>query len=199
MVHRRAYRNFFWDFEFHTTGASASSEAPRSAQILGESGLNRGISRGQGQCVISNTLFCWRSACFHWRLRRRRKLGLPFELAAATVTPQHARMATTGMPRMPAHLTATTVRTGLSAESSSAPGRGSMDIGALVSIAVLAFMVVASMVVASTGAASTGDPDLLGAADSFAALSFAAVSAAAQVDSTVVVSAAADTDNSTEI
>jgi len=42
MVHRGAYRNFFRDFEFHTTGASASSEALRSAQILGEFGLNQG-------------------------------------------------------------------------------------------------------------------------------------------------------------
>src|SRR6266481_7072709 len=37
-----SHRNFFCDFELHTTGASASSEAPRSAQILEEFGLNRG-------------------------------------------------------------------------------------------------------------------------------------------------------------
>ena len=108
------------------------------------------------------------------------------ELAAVTVTPRYALMATTRMPRMPAHLTATTVPTGLSAESSSAPGRGSMDIGDLVSTAGLASM----------DAASTDDPDLLGVVDSFAARRFAAVSAAARVDSTEVVSAAADTDSS---
>jgi hypothetical protein len=66
-----------------------------------------------------------------------------------------------------------------------------MDIGDLVSTAVLA-----SMVAASTDVASTGDPDLWGEVDSFAALSFAVVSAAARVDSTEVVSAAADTDSS---
>jgi len=65
-----------------------------------------------------------------------------------------------------------------------------MDIGDLVSTAGLA-----SMVAATTDVASTGDPDLLGAVDSFAARRFAAVSAAARVDSTEVVSAAADTDS----
>jgi hypothetical protein len=66
-----------------------------------------------------------------------------------------------------------------------------MDIGDLVSTAGLA-----SMVAASTDGASTDDPDLLDVVDSFAARRFAAVSAAAQVDSTVAVSAAADTDSS---
>src|SRR6266850_5611843 len=39
-----SHRNFFLDFELHWTGASASSEA-RSAQILGEIGLNRDLAR----------------------------------------------------------------------------------------------------------------------------------------------------------
>jgi len=69
-----------------------------------------------------------------------------------------------------------------------------MDIGDLVSTAVLASM----------DAASTGDPDLLGAVDSFAAARLAGASRAAgsvgaRVDSTEVVSAAADTDNFSEI
>ena len=116
---------------------------------------------------------------------------MPLELAAATVTPLYVRMATTGIPRMPAHPTATTVRTGSSAECLSAPARGSMDIGDVLSTAVLASMV----------AASTGDPDLLVVADLFAAAgaSRAVGSAGAQADSTAVVSAAADTDSSAKI
>jgi len=100
---------------------------------------------------------------------------------------------------MPAHPMATTVRTGSWAESLSAPAPGSMDIGDLVSTAGLASMVAAITAGASMDAASTDDPDLLGAVDSFAARRFAAVSAAARVDSTEVVSAAADTDSSAEI
>src|SRR6267142_581085 len=46
------------------------------------------------------------------------------ELAAATVTPLYARMATTDITRMLALPTATTVLTGSSAESLSAPARG---------------------------------------------------------------------------
>jgi len=94
---------------------------------------------------------------------------------------------------------ATTVLTGSSAESLLAQDRGSMDIGDLVSTAGLASMVAAIMAGASMDAASTDDPDLLGVVDSFAAPRFAAVSAAARVDSTEVVPAAADTDSSAEI
>jgi hypothetical protein len=52
------------------------------------------------------------------------------------------------------------------------------------------------MVAVIMDAASTDDPDLLGEVDTFAARRFEAVSAAAWVDSTEVVSAAADTDSS---
>ena len=124
---------------------------------------------------------------------------MPLELAAVTVTPLYAVMATTGITRMPAHPMATTALIGLSAESLSAPARGSMDIGDVLSTAVLASMVAASMDVASTD-----DPDLVGVADLFAAArpaeaSRAVGSAGARADSTAVVSAAADTDNSAKI
>jgi hypothetical protein len=55
IVHGQAGRNFFHDFELHMTGASASSEAPRSAQILGEIGLNRG-SREDKENALSQIL-----------------------------------------------------------------------------------------------------------------------------------------------
>ena len=112
------------------------------------------------------------------------------------VTPRYALMAIMTITRMPAPLTATTVRTGSSAESSSELAHGSMDIGDLVSTAGLASMVAAIMAGASMDAATTDDLDLLGVVDTFAARRFAAVSAAARVDSTAAVSAAADTDSS---
>src|SRR6266404_1166751 len=127
-----SHRNFFCDFELHTTGASASSEPQEARRFLENLDLTGDLARTR-KCVISNTSFYWRFACFRRRLLRRRKLGLPFELAAVTVTPLYALMATTGITPMLAHRMATMGLTGSSTEFSSAPARGitaTMDVPA---------------------------------------------------------------------
>src|SRR6476646_9617304 len=98
---------------FRVTYDRCLEQAPRhqEARRSWEKWDLTGISRGQGKCVISNTSSYWGFVCFRWRLHPRRKLVSPSELAAAMVTLLYAPMATTGMPRMPAHPTATTART----------------------------------------------------------------------------------------
>jgi hypothetical protein len=89
-----------------------------------------------------------------------RKLWSALELARGTAMLRpYVTTAITGITPMLAHLTATTVRNGSPAASSSVPARGSegsADAGSSVAaLTVAALTVVASMDVASTGAALT--------------------------------------------